>query len=192
MASSARKTERFAHFETPAGYDDPIGMLLGCHRRIEKKLATLKALAAHVAKQGVDAEASVAAQGLLLYFGAAAAYHHQDEENNLAPLLARRVTDDGDRARLEALEARVAEDHREAERIWSRLRKPLEGISEGLMRTIADTDVQAFTALYRRHIEAEEAVIIPMAQRMMTPEDLGALGRAMAARRGATYGNWSG
>jgi len=187
MASPARKTGRFAHFDTPAGYDDPIGMLIGCHRRIEKKLATLKALAVHVAKNGVDAEASVAAQAVLRYFDAAAVYHHQDEEHDLVPLIAKRVTDSADRARLEALEARVCEDHREAERVWARLRKPLEGIADGLVRTLADTDVQAFSALYRKHIEAEEGMVIPLAQRCLTTDDLEKLGRAMATRRGAPY-----
>jgi pyridoxamine 5'-phosphate oxidase len=187
MASSPRKTERFLHFDTPAGYDDPIGMLLGCHRRIEKKLATLKALSIHVAKKGVDAEASVAAQGVLRYFNAAATYHHQDEENDLMPVLLQRVSDSLDRARLEALEARIREDHHEAERVWQRLRKPLEGIADGLSRSIPEIDVQAFTTLYRRHIEAEEGLIVPLAQRWLTPNDLAHLGRAMANRRGAPF-----
>ena len=187
MASSPRKTERFLHFEAPAGYDDPIGMLLGCHRRIEKKLATLKALSIHVARKGVDAEASGAAQAVLRYFNAAAAHHHADEENDLMPLLARRISDPLDRARIEAMEARIEEDHREAERLWAGLRKPLEGIADGLTRTIAETDVQAFIALYRKHIEAEEGLIVPLAQRWMTADDLRSLGRAMATRRGAPF-----
>ena len=187
MASSARKTERFAHFDTPAGYDDPIGMLLGCHRRIEKKLATLKALSAHVAKNGVDAEASVAAQAVLRYFSAAAVYHHEDEEVDLMPILQRRVSDATDRARLGALDARIREDHREVEQVWSRLRRPLESIADGLMRTLPDTDVQSFAALYRRHIEAEEGLIVPLAQRWLNAQDLAILGRAMAARRGAPF-----
>ena len=56
MRSAARKTERLLHFDTPAGYDDPLGTLLGCHRRIEKKLANLKRLCAHLSKEGIDAE----------------------------------------------------------------------------------------------------------------------------------------
>src|SRR5205809_1488196 len=144
MASSARKTERFLHFDSPAGFDDPVGMLLGCHRRIEKKLATLKALCSHLAAKGIDAEASVAAQGVLRYFGAAVAHHHDDEELDLMPLLRRRVADAGDRARLEALDARIREDHGEMGRNWARIRKPLEGVADGLTRTIPEIEVQAF------------------------------------------------
>jgi hemerythrin-like domain-containing protein len=199
MGISARKTEQFLHFGAPAGYDDPVGMLQGCHRRIEKKLSTLRALCTHLATKGIDAEASVAAQAVLRYFDTAAGYHHQDEEIDLLPLLAHRVADANDRARLEALTGRIHEDHAEVERIWARLRKPLEGIADGLLRSIPMNDVNAFAALYRQHIEAEEGVVIPLARKWMTEDDLAILGRSMATRRGASFpvkdsagGNWSG
>jgi hemerythrin-like domain-containing protein len=183
-----RKSEAFPHFNAPAaGYDDPIGMLLGCHRRIEKKLATLKSLVAHVAAKGVDAEASVAAQGVLHYFDVAASHHHEDEERDLLPMLELRVADPADRAKLEATTERIRGDHEEMARAWARLRKPLEGLAEGLLRQVTDLEVQALIALYERHIEVEETVIAPLAQRWLGEGDLLALGRAMAARRGASF-----
>lgn len=186
-SSRARKSERFLHFESPAGFDDPIGMLLGCHRRIEKKLATLNALCTHLREKGIDAEASAAAQGVLRYFNAAAAHHHDDEEHDLFPLLASRITDLSERERLAGVAKRIREEHEELERIWTRLRKPLESVAEGLMRAIAETDVQALIALYARHIEMEEALIVPLVERWLGPADLETLGRAMANRRGAPF-----
>ncbi len=184
---SARKNERFLRIDAPAGYDDPVGMLLGCHRRIEKKLATLKALATQLAAKGIDAEATAEAQAMLRYFDAPAAYHHDDEEIDLLPLLETRIADAAERKRLRDLAERLREDHREIERIWSRLKRPLESIAEGFMRALPDTDLQAFITLYKRHIEAEETVIVPLAARWITQDDLAALGRAMAARRGAPF-----
>ncbi len=184
---SARKSERFLPIDTPPGYDDPVGMLLGCHRRIEKKLATLEALAACLAEKGIDAEATATAQAVLRYFNAPASYHHQDEEIDLLPLLEMRIADAAERTRLHDLAERLREEHREIERIWSRLKRPLEGIAEGFMRALPDTDVQAFVTLYKRHIEAEETVIVPLAARWITANDLAVLGRAMAARRGAPF-----
>jgi hemerythrin-like domain-containing protein len=186
-ATPASRAVRFPHFDTPAGYDDPIGMLLGCHRRIEKKLATLKALTVHLREKGMDAEASVAAQGVLRYFSAAAGYHHDDEEDNLFPMLEQRITDPDERERLVSLAARLREEHEELERVWGRLRKPLEGVAEGLSRTIPDTDVQAFIAMYKHHIETEEALVVPLVDRWLTEADYVTLGRAMADRRGAPF-----
>ena len=184
---SARKAETFLHFDTPAGYDDPTGMLLGCHRRIEKKLAALRALAAHLSAKGMDAEASAAAQAVLRYFNTPAEHHHDDEEKDVFPMLAQRIADPAERKRLLAMEETVRDEHAEIGRIWARLRKPLEAIAEGLMRTLPVTDVQALSALYKRHIAAEETVMLPLMRRYLTAEDLRMLGRSMAARRGAPF-----
>jgi hemerythrin-like domain-containing protein len=185
MSSSLRKTQQFLHFNTPAGYDDPVGMFLGCHRRIEKKLGTLRRLRTYISEKGIDAEASVAAQEVLRYFDAPAAYHHEDEEIDLLPLLKKRIADATDRQRLHEIRDRLVDEHKEMDRVWGRLRKPLEGIADGLMRMLPETDVQAFVALYERHIKTEEGVIVPLAYRWLEGPDLAALGHAMAARRGA-------
>src|ERR1700682_3405418 len=143
ISRSTRKSERTALFGTPVGFDDPLAMLLGCHRRIERQLATLKRLRAHIAAQGVDAEASAAAQAILNYFLTAAPNHHADEEADLFPLLERRITDPGEKARFRAFREQLEADHRELPLAWSRLRKPLEAIGEGLVRTLPEDDVLA-------------------------------------------------
>ncbi len=71
------------------------------------------------------------------------------------------------------------------ERLWARLRKPLEGIAEGLSRNLPEADIEAFIALYGRHIETEEKLVAPLAGRWLTHADREALGRAMASRRGS-------
>lgn len=174
-------------FDTPAGFDDPLGMLLGCHRRIEKKLATLKALCAHIAEKGVDAEASVAAQGVLHYFKSAAPHHHADEEKDLFPLLEQRIQHTEERARLVALGERLRAEHREMEALWARIRKPLEGIAEGLNKALAREDVDAFVSLYQNHLEIEEDIFERTVDRWLTERDRRSLGRAMAARRGTSF-----
>ena len=40
ISRSTRRSERASLFDTPAGFDDPLEMLLGCHRRIERQLET--------------------------------------------------------------------------------------------------------------------------------------------------------
>src|SRR5436853_7672694 len=85
-------------FDT-AGFDDPLEMLLACHRKIEKQLQTLKKLRAHVDDRGVDADASSAAQAILRYFLKAAPHHHDDEEKDLFPLLEERISDPGEKSR---------------------------------------------------------------------------------------------
>lgn len=180
------RAERPGLFEAPAGYDDPLDVLLGCHRRIEKQLETLRRLREHLQQNGgVDAEASAAAQSLLRYFQQAAANHHQDEEKDLFPLLETRITDPGELARFHAFRRELEADHCELEAAWARLRKPLEGIAEGLMRTLPPDDTQAFHAAYARHILVEESTLKEFFDRWLDDTDRVTLGRAMAARRGS-------
>jgi hemerythrin-like domain-containing protein len=180
---STRKTTLSALFDTPAGFDDPLEILLGCHRRIERQLETLKRVRTHVAAHGVDAEASAAAQSLLKYFLGPAVNHHADEEKDLFPLLAERITDAAERARFGALRTQLERDHRELQAAWVRLRKPLEAIAEGLVRPLPEADVQAFVTAYARHMLLEEAALLDFFNRWLDDADRRALGVSMAARR---------
>ena len=183
ISRSNRRNERAELFETPAGFDEPLEMLQGCHRRIERQLETLKRLRAHVAERGVDAEASAAAQAVLRYFASAAVNHHADEELDLFPLLHERITDAGEAARFRAFRESLEQDHRALEAAWARLRKPLEAIAEGLSRALAETDVHAFVSAYAHHILSEEVNLLEFCNRWLTDADRENLGRAMAARR---------
>lgn len=174
-------------FDTPAGFDDPIGMWIGCHRRIEKQLRTLEKLAEHVARHGVDVEATSAAQAVLRYFEKSGPHHHEDEDRDLFPLLAMRITDAGDRERFGALRAQLDTDHRAMEAAWVRIRKPLHALAEGLHKPLSLPDVNAFRALYATHIPLEDGAIPDLARRYLAAHDLQTLGRSMAERRGVAY-----
>jgi hemerythrin-like domain-containing protein len=178
-----RRLERAQLLETLAGFDDPLEMLLACHRRIEKQLETLKRLRAHIEAHGVDAEASAAAQAILRYFLKAGVNHHQDEEHDLFPLLAQRIGDPGESARFAHFRQSLEDDHRKLEAAWQRLRRPLEGIAEGLTRTLPEAEVHAFVDAYVHHILTEESTLQEFCTRWLAEEDRRQLGHAMAARR---------
>jgi len=182
----ARKAPR-AFPDPPAGFDDPLEMLFGCHRRIEKQIETLKRLRAHLQAKGIDAEASAAAESILRYFRKAAVDHHDDEEKDIFPMLEARIGDATEAARFRDLREQLEGDHRTLESAWTKVRKPLEGIAEGLMRPIAEADVQALAAGYAAHIATEESALRGFIERWLGPRDLETLGRAMAARRSVPF-----
>lgn len=87
-------------------------------------------------------------------------------------------------ARFQHFRDGIAADHRILEAAWLRLRKPLERIAEGLGRTLAPADVQAFVDGYTHHILTEENTLREFFDRWLGDDDRRALGRSMAARRG--------
>ena len=70
---------------------------------------------------------------------------------------------------------------------WAKLRKPLQGIAEGIPKTLDTSEVAALRDIYETHIPAEDGAIPDLAKRYFTAADLESLGRSMAARRGVEF-----
>ena len=171
-----------------ANFDEPIKVLMDCHRRIEKFLGLLL----HVADEADGARLSQqqrdAADAALRYFTNAAPHHTLDEEQALFPAM-RRHSDDPRVAdalrRIEALEA----DHDKAEALHERVAElmsrwlddntlPAEPLAE-LKQTLTE-----LRQAYARHIAEEDEVIFPLAAEILAREALLEVGREMAHRRG--------
>ncbi|MFN3438726.1 MAG: hemerythrin domain-containing protein [Acidovorax sp.] len=183
-------------FSAPAaGFDDPFAMLQACHERVQRTLALLARLRAHVLQHGADNNARQAARDVLRYFDIAAPLHHQDEELHVFPLLMA-----GASAEVQALVQRLRTDHAHMTADWAAARAPLQALVDwvpdgdvgdggGLNPTVFSPDDSAaldrFAIRYADHMQAEEGVAYPAALQLLPPESLSAMGREMAARRGA-------
>ncbi|HEX4779935.1 MAG TPA: hemerythrin domain-containing protein [Usitatibacter sp.] len=167
--------------DLPPGFDEPVDALLGFHRRIERQLAALGRLPAHLALHGLDAEASGLAGGTLEFFTDSIALHHADEED-LLPMLDLRASAER-RDALRELRGRMESEHREMDRAWRTLRRPLEAISEGMVRALPLDLMGYFRSLHAGHIALEESSLHLEAARSLKATDRAALGRGMVARR---------
>ena len=131
-------------------FDDPLGMLAACHRRIERHLATLARLQRHLAENGCDTDARIAARNLLRYFDSAAPNHHADEEASVFP-------------RLEVLAADVVtplledlrRDHERLTLNWRKMRPLVSAIAAGQRANLPPKMVADTIAAYTEHIFKE-------------------------------------
>ena len=163
---------------TAPSFDDPLGMLRACHRRIEKQLATLDRLQRHLPEHGHDEEARNAARAILRYFDTAAVNHHADEERSVFPRVIAIAGREG-----QALVGDLEREHRALGVQWSRMRPLLVGIAAGQRANLSPRDVADLREAYERHIALEEDVLIPMAESMLDAQALRTIGEEMAARR---------
>jgi len=172
-------------FSTPLapGFDDPLGMLVACHRRIERELITLGRLQRHLPEHGCDDDARAAARAVLKYFDGAAPNHHADEEASVFPRL--RAVAQGT---AEVLLAELEHDHDEISASWRHLRPLLVGIAAGVRANLSPRQVDDLRTLYLSHIGREERLLIPFAVRALDGATLRKIGEEMAARRGARFG----
>jgi hemerythrin-like domain-containing protein len=167
---------------TPApSFDDPLGMLFACHRRIEKQLDTLSRLQQHLPKHGSDKDAGIAARAILKYFDEAAPNHHADEEESLFPRLHAALPGPAD-----AVIAPLLDDHALLANNWAALRPLLADIAAGRPVILPAAQVEAVRAAYASHIAREDTDLFPLARRVLDTEALAAMGREMADRRGVS------
>ncbi len=165
------------HPAPSAGFDEPFEMLAACHERVERMLGLLQRLAEHVAAQGPGEPARQAARDVMRYFDIAGPAHHEDEERHVFPAL-RALGDPG----LAAVVERLHDEHVQMGSAWAALRLELARIADAGDAT--PPRWQAFAALYRAHIRAEEDVAYPAALRVLDATARAAMGDEMARRRG--------
>lgn len=160
-------------------FDTPLEMLRACHGRIMDQCGTLHKLLQHLAAHGCDVQAQQAARAILRYFDTAGQYHHQDEELDLFPLLLASQNSEASE-----LIGKLLRDHKEMEAAWLRLRQPLLDITEGHTTTLDASAVRNFSSVYERHIDLENAQLLPLSARLLSAGQINDLGNKMAARRG--------
>lgn len=162
-------------------FDDPLEMLRACHGRIEAQCVTLIRLGEHLSKQGCDEQAVQAARAILRYFDTAGQHHHQDEELDLFPQLI--ATHD---PTVTALITRLLQEHQHMEAAWKNLRPLLLAIAEDHKASLDMHIARHFIDVYASHIETENGTLLPLAQTLLNAEQLRAIGRNMAERRGVS------
>ena len=166
-------------------FSRPIDSLKTCHVRIRSECGKLRDLAERVKDGQCDEEARTVAAALMRYFDTAARFHHEDEEEDLLPRMMAAATI-GRGSRLTRMVADIATEHREMDRIWTELRAGLQEISAGEKLPLNLLSVDRFVKLYASHITVEETNVYPLAEMLLSREDLDQIGASMAERRGST------
>ena len=167
------------------GFNDPIGLLTACHRRIERFLGALHRLARDRKGGELTALETEAMETALKYFRTAAPHHTADEERGLFPALEEAVGSTPEVERLEGDHRRADKAHAKVDRLgllWLR-----EGRLNAEQAAAMLSALEELAELYRDHIRVEEEIVFPKASESLSRDALTAMGRDMASRRGAVY-----
>ena len=167
-----------------SGFDDPIGMLKDCHRRIERFLHILCLVADRAAGRGLTDEETAGVQAALRYFSEGGQRHTADEEESLFPRL-RAETGPQDLQEIVSLE----EDHSRAGKLHATIKTLYAAwISAGLLSPEEGRRLRASTEqlkhLYEEHIEVEEKIVFPHAAQTLSSRTIAAIGQEFRDRRG--------
>ncbi len=166
-----------------SGFDDPIGMLKDCHRRIEHFLQILCVVAERAAGRAMTEEEATAVKSALHYFRHGGERHTEDEEESLFPRLRAEST----AGALEEL-SRLENDHRDA--------CDLHAAADTLYTVwiefgaLSPDDEQRLLLLtnqlkhlYEEHIQVEEQIVFPLAAGILDSRAIADIGREFRKRR---------
>jgi hemerythrin-like domain-containing protein len=165
-----------------SGFDDPIGMLRDCHRRIESFLGILCLVVGRARGASLTSEERVAVQAALQYFRTGGQRHTTDEEESLFPRLRKAAA-----GSLEEID-RLEDDHREA----NDLHRSVEllystWIQSGSLGPEETIQLLSETArlkqLYSDHIQVEETVVFARAVEVLKSHEIAAIGTEFRFRR---------
>lgn len=113
------------------------------------------------------------------------ALHVIDEEEDLFPLLRRRaLPEDEVEPVLGELSAEHQTDMTQAQTLRTHLEACLRDRKAPALEPALRKIMQDFATRALRHLALENAVVLPIARLRLTPDDLVAMGRRLAARRG--------
>jgi hemerythrin-like domain-containing protein len=166
-----------------SGFDNPLGMLQDCHRRIERFLAILCDVADRAHARALTDEEAAAVRASLAYFREGGRRHTADEEESLFPRM-RNLAAPGT---LDPID-RLQEDHREADQLHDDIdRLYSDWLSSGALdpgrQQAMLSKTQRLRELYSEHIHTEEATVFPAAARILDRDALAAIGCEFRARR---------
>jgi hemerythrin-like domain-containing protein len=169
-------------------FDQPLGLLSDCHRRIEHFLDLLVAIAQRVASGPLTPDQRRDLESALRYFSTAAHRHTADEEQSLFPRL--RARDDPTTTETIEVLGRLERDHHDADGHHSAVdtlgrRWMTTGRLDPAEAHALGTHLAALEAIYKEHIGIEDRKLFPAAARLLSSDQLIAVGLEMAARRRA-------
>jgi hemerythrin-like domain-containing protein len=166
-----------------SGFDDPIGMLIDCHRRIERFLHILCVVADRAQDRALTDEEAAAVQSALHYFRVGGLRHTADKEESLFP----RLRAESAAGSLEELGG-LGSDHRFANNLHEAVDALYSAwIATGQLSPEDELRLRSNTEqlkhLYEEHIQVEEKIVLPRAAELLASQAIEAMGQEFHARR---------
>ncbi len=159
--------------------DDPLDFILEDHAQQNDWCDSLEAIADSL-PVNIDYDL---VEGCLAFLEGPLEAHLKDEDNGLLPLLKKRVLPEDN---LDLLFKEIEQEHQMIEGATIEIKEQLEA----LLKNIKEVDTNAFGYLlrsffeaHRRHIAWENLVMIPLAKRRLTQDDLDELKQIMLKHR---------
>lgn len=163
--------------------DNPLTDFSGCHVGIIKTFTRLGELP-RIAEVPEEAESvRKFANEIQIFFRDVVLSHHTDEENELFVAVRRVLDKHLDQAlKVSGYIGRLTEEHRHLERLWQIIEPDLKKMGKGKAVKLNSAVFKQLSEDYLAHADFEERCFLPLAEQLLSGNDLSALGMSLHIR----------
>jgi len=162
---------------------DPLRDFSRSHAGILIRLEQLRELAARLGQGGAERRVlREHAQDILSFFRETVIEHHAEEEGALFPAVARGAAAGDEAALVASLAARLTREHRQIEDDWKAIEPALVRLSRGRGADLDAGIVARLCDRYAAHAQFEETGFLPLAAKILDPDDQASLALALHLR----------
>ena len=160
-------------------FSQPLELLKACHEKIRFHLDLLIRLCEYLKTNTEDTEAYKTSRQVYRYFSSSAKLHHQDEDEDLFPVL---LSKPDISAEARYLIIHLQQEHTSLNEQWQAFENILLKNNLNRLPSMLE-DALLLQKNYEQHIENENRVILPEAEKLLNEHEINLLGRAMQSRR---------
>lgn len=162
--------------------DNPLNEFAGCHEGIIENFKQLQRLLALLEESPDSSEIRPLAKALRKFYRDLVLVHHAEEEQELFIAVMDAATDKEEASLARGYIKQLVAEHRELEAMWQQIEPAIKRLSKGKSAELDAMIAGKLAEQYLAHAEFEEQYFMPLAARILSANDLSALGLSLHMR----------
>ena len=161
---------------------NPLNEFSGCHDGIINNFQQLQELVSIIQKTADSEVIQPRAKKLLYFFDDVVLIHHAEEEQELFTIVMECAEKGQQADTARTYIKQLVAEHRELEAMWKEIENDLRLLSKGKSANLNNKTAIKLAIKYLAHAEFEEQVFLPLSAKILSKNDLSALGLSLHMR----------
>lgn len=162
--------------------DNPLEDFSGCHEGIIENFRQLQKLVELTGQVEMSPEIKQLASKLLDFFKAVVLEHHAEEEQELFTAVMDSASKGAEADLAQTYIDQLIAEHRQLESMWASIEPDIQHLSRGKTARLDRDLAQELATQYLAHATFEEQYFLPLSARILSNNDLSALGLSLHMR----------
>lgn len=162
--------------------DNPLDDFSGCHEGIIENFRQLQQLVELTGQAEMSSEIRQLANKLLTFFKEVVVEHHAEEEQELFTAVMDSALKGAEADQAKTCIDQLVAEHRQLESMWASIEPDIRRLSRGKVAKLDREQAQQLAQKYLAHAQFEEQFFLPLSARILSKNDLSALGLSLHMR----------